>query len=183
LIAFVDESVYDPPPGAYVLGCVVLPDNAQECAAIRAALTLQGRFHFYGATPQRKRKMAEQIGSWHLLSSAYVRRGLYPLGQERSRDRCLEYLLRDLRSWGVVEVVFESRGRYRNSLDEEAVKRATVAMQAPIDLKYSWVNGEDDCLLWLADAVASTVRGSLARTVHPYGPHLQTMRVFQRQVL
>lgn len=178
MIAFVDESVHEPAPGAYVLACAVLPDSDQEQEDIRAVLTSRKRFHFYKASPGRKLEIATQIGSWNILNFAYVRLGLRP-SQEYARHLCVKRMLLELRDLGIDRAVFESRGQDKDRADSKTIRVARKAKKAPNPFDYKWVNGDKEPLLWIADAVASTVRADMG-DVDDYANHLKSMRVFRR---
>jgi hypothetical protein len=148
---------------------------------MRAKLGPQRRFHFYSATDGRKRWMLRQIAEWNLLACVYVRRGLFPPGQEGSRAECLRRLLLDLKSWGVTELSMESRGTFRDHRDEITILSALNVNRAPTGLTYSWSSGNGDCLLWMADAIASAQRASLAPGA-PYSAELESLLAAARQV-
>lgn len=173
VIAFVDESVKEAGVGTYVVGCVITPHT--ECGELRKELVAGGRFHFRKAGIKRQVAMLEKIASRRLACSAYVYRGLYPIGQEGGRGFCFDRLLLDLQQWGVGELVIESRGRERDSWDNTTILGARHRGQAPEPLTYCWQRNDADPLLWMADAVAGAVRVNVTSTHERYKEPLGKM--------
>jgi len=175
----VDESVRETGVGIYVVASVITPAN--ECDALRKELRARGRFHFYKAGEPKRLRMLDWIGKCRLLVVAYVYRGLYPIGQEGARARCLASHLRDLGRWGVEELVIESRRTMADARDRVTVLSAINAGRIPESLAYDFKEADDEPLLWMADAVSSAVRAGVGTDL--YKKELDAMPVQIRQVL
>jgi hypothetical protein len=108
--------------------------------------------------------MLAQINAWGLLSAGYVYRGLYlfGVGREGARQRCLGRLLQDLSTWGVTQLVIESRRPRENTFDAMTIIPAVRSMFVPagLSLTYGWASKREP-MLWVADAVAGAVRANL----------------------
>lgn len=179
MIAFVDESIRETGVGMYVVAAVIAPVN--ECGDLREGLTKRGRFHFYKAGEARRAGMLRAIKSCRLGTSAYVYRGLFPIGQENARARCLRSLLRDLKAWGVDELVIESRHGRADLWDRITIMSALNSQTAPDALAYKWEGANDEPMLWMADAIAGAVRANAEDD--RYAEVLERMRTAIRQVI
>jgi hypothetical protein len=167
----VDEAKRDPGPGlgAFILGCVVIP-HAERDDLRRHVINL-GPFHFSGSTYPRKRMMLKQIGAWGLLSTGYVKKGVYGKGFEGARQDCIRRLLADLKDWGIDEVIFETRRDHENTRDSLTISGLANIGLAPKSLVCHW-RGKDEQLLRLPDAIAGAVRAAAG---NPPG-HVQTLK-------
>jgi hypothetical protein len=178
-----DESCQETGVGTYVVGIVVAP--VTECDDMREHLARGSRFHFYKAGETRRLGMLDRIESWSLMSCSYIYRGLFPIGQDAARDLCLKRLLLDLQKWeekwGIDELMIESRHGRGDVLDRVTILSAQNGKRAPQKLKYDFVAGSDDPMLWAADAIAGAVRSNVTRK--RYTDELVRLRTGMRQVL
>lgn len=124
--------------------------------------------------------MAAAIGGCRLLTSAYVYRGLFPIGQENARSRCVRRLLADLAAWGVDELVIESRHGHGDRRDRITVMSALNSRTAPPNLAYSWAEPGAEPVLWMADAIAGMVRVNI--NAPTYANELRRLGTVIRQV-
>jgi hypothetical protein len=140
VIAFVDESCQEWPPGVYVLAAVIVaPDrldtvrrSARETGAVR------GRFHWHEADEQRRRKYLKSLTGFGLTAVVVVASPIAPRRPERARRKCLTTLLWELQGRGVQRVVFESRQEHQDRADRVALGAAVRTGTLTRDLAYEF---------------------------------------------
>jgi hypothetical protein len=80
MLVLVDESIYQPGVGTYVVGCVAITHADGD--ELRRELAQRAPFHFNTASDASRVAMLRRIGARRLLAIGYVYRGLYPIGRE-----------------------------------------------------------------------------------------------------
>lgn len=158
--AYVDES--EPgdrrDPGAYILGAVLVTDDAAE--DFRTSLrglkpTGASKLHWTESDHRHRLRVAEELAN-------HVWRGIVVVGlhqgttrSERRRRLTLERLLVELAAVGVHTAVLESRGPADRS--DRAHVDALRAQRAVLGVRIDHRPGASEPLLWAADALCGAI--------------------------
>ena len=112
--------------GMYVVGCVIVPGTGcdeSHCASMpKLGSTSRMRARRAGRPCCVQSANADERNGWCATCIA----GL-PKGQTRARNLCLNRLLWDLMTWGVDELVIESRQAHNDRFDRIIVVAAQQA--------------------------------------------------------
>ncbi|MDA3646086.1 hypothetical protein LZ318_21705 [Saccharopolyspora indica] len=148
--AYVDES-YDLTIGVYILtaSIVDLTDAEDLRCALRELHAGRQKLHWYKSDAEHREHLAKGVSALNLSHVSIVGRsqGLRP---ERARRKCMEVLLPRLESIGVRFVVFESRQGRNNRHDTDLID-ACRRKKLISHLQATFIGGNDEPLLWLAD--------------------------------
>lgn len=164
MTAYVDESLRLGGDGLYVLAAVVVPPSRAPDVrdALHAGLRRgQRRWHWRDESAAGRVAMARAVGALGLRSVVVVVGGVDPRRQERARRRCLTALLWELDQRRVEQVVFESR-QHRDAEDRQMIAFALRSGWVEPTMRYDFAGPFDECLLWLADAVAGACAEALS---------------------
>ena len=146
--AFVDESIRGQ---RYYLACALL--EARNLAAVRKqmrSLVVGGkRLHFYQELDRTRRSVLAALAAMPLRVDLVVCVRNHRVSNFVARGECLAELTRQLQALSVARLVIETRRDDRD--DMATIIRARAKQPALI---FDHVAGEDEPLLWVADAVA-----------------------------
>jgi len=154
--AFADESlrVRD---GLYVLAAVIVADNDFEDVR-RALLDLrqrrQDRLHWREESSKRRTVLVSRMRELPHSGVVVIGSGMEPGRQERARRLCIERLLTEMTSQGIMTVVFERRQPGLDARDRVMVAALQRRHSVPAGLRASWQPAGSEPLLWLADIAA-----------------------------
>ncbi|MGW5642544.1 DUF3800 domain-containing protein [Saccharopolyspora sp. NPDC003752] len=154
--AYVDES-YDLTIGVYILtaSIVDLADAEDIRCALRDLHAGYGKLHWYKSDSEHREHLAKGVGALDIRHVSVVGHG-HAIRPERARRKCMEVLLASLESTSVRAVAFEARqGRNdRHDIDLiDACRRKKLISR----LQATFVGGNDEPLLWLADIACGSV--------------------------
>ncbi|MFI0463447.1 DUF3800 domain-containing protein [Saccharopolyspora sp. 5N102] len=154
--AYVDES-YDLTIGVYILtaSIVNLADAEDLRWTLRDLHTGPRKLHWYKSDAEHRKYLAKGVGALNVRHVSVVGHG-QALRPERARRKCMEVLLANLESINVRVVEFEARQGRNNRHDIDLIdacrrKKLIARLQA------TFVGGNDEPLLWLADIACGSV--------------------------
>ena len=157
---FVDEAIYQPGDGVYVVAAVLL-DDTKKASARRAASRIPPirgrRFHWHNEDPRERFAMLAVVVQHAVGCLAYVATPARGRAQEAIRQGFLHRLVQDLARHQTIDLVVESRQHHNDQRDSSTLIRAR--QELSVDLGYTHLTPADDPLLWMADAIAGAVLG------------------------
>jgi len=164
VIALVDEVAPEDKSGIYyvVTAAVLLLEEA-DARGVLSELLPAGRqrpFHWHTEGRTTREAMMGCIDRLGVVAHVCVH---YPTGrrrQEAARTAAFEELLPVLIGDGVDHLVIESRAMAQDGRDKQAILEILRRAESPSALTYEW-RGKAEPLLWIADAIAGSVRDHL----------------------
>lgn len=163
--AYIDESVRTE-AGLYLFGavCVEPPDEVPIRQVLLAALP-RGRRRFHWRHDSRLHRLAilRLLIDVPATSIVLFQAGITPRKAERHRQHLLWNLATALdRSFGVSDLVFESREATQNARDAQTLQSISRAGVAGPSFRYTFARPLDEPLLWLPDTIAGACGMSIA---------------------
>jgi hypothetical protein len=154
--AFIDESLRIH-AGLYVLAAVIVADADADGhrQALRALLyRRQLRLHWRDESATRRSQLISAIRQLRHTGVVVIATGVAPRRQERARRKCMERLLTELTSRGIVNIVFERRHDELDARDRALIAALKRQQSLPAVVHASWQAPADEPLLWLPDIAA-----------------------------
>lgn len=147
--AFVDESQRS----RYTICATII--RSSDLQAVRKTLLgmrlpRQARLHFVNESLQRRRFLLNAICGLPVRTRLYTSAEKEPV----ARQRAMEALLVDLLAIGGQRLVIERREASQDDRERRLIATAVRRGAAPTDLWYGHLQGRDEPLLWVSDAVA-----------------------------
>jgi len=164
VIALIDEVAPEDKGGIYyvVTAAVLLGEEADAHGVLSELLPPGRRRAFHWCTEGRTTREA-MIGCIDRLGVVAHVCVHYPTGrrrQEAARAAAFDELLPVLIGEGVDHLIIESRAVAQDGRDKQAILEILRRNKTPSALTYEW-RGKGEPLLWIADAIAGSVRDHL----------------------
>ncbi|MHB8660238.1 MAG: hypothetical protein ACYC91_20335 [Solirubrobacteraceae bacterium] len=158
MIAVVDEAIYQPGDGVYVLAAVLVDESAKAEArrAARRVPVIRGRrFHWHKEDDREQFAMLRAIEQHSLGAIAYVASPARGREQEAIRQALMVLLAKDAAHRKATELTIESRQHRNDGRDGSTLIK--VRREMSIELAYAHAKPTDEPLLWMGDAIAGAV--------------------------
>jgi hypothetical protein len=155
---FVDEAIYQPGEGVYVLAAVLLEDSAKAAArrAARRVPVIRGRrCHWHKEEDREQFAMLKALERHSAGALAYVATPARGRDQEAIRQGLLFQLAGDAARRDAVDLTIESRQHRNDQRDSSTLIKAR--RELSIELAYAHATPSEEPLLWMADAIAGAV--------------------------
>jgi hypothetical protein len=150
--AFVDESKRSQ---RYLMAvAIVRPARLDLLRRAMRTLLLPGQreLHFHNEKETRQRTLADAIARLPVEVSIYTTSSA-TRNDEPAREACVRQLAEDLADRQAHRLVIDSR-QERDKLDKRTIRTVLLHHAHGADLVYEHVESPQECLLWIADAVA-----------------------------
>ena len=178
VIALVDEVAPEDKGGIYyvVTAAVLLAEEADARGVLSELLPADRKrpFHWHTEGRTTREAMMGCIDRLGIVAHVCVHYPTGPRRQESARAAAFEELLPVLIDDGVDHLIIESRARAQDGRDKQAILEVLRRTETPSAITYEW-RGKAEPLLWIADAIAGSVRDHLLGDTDLWLDSLRTM--------
>ncbi|WP_033439749.1 hypothetical protein [Saccharothrix sp. NRRL B-16314] len=166
--AFTDESYREASgddKGFYVLASAVF-EPGEHLEAREVLLGLRGdrstaKLHWNEMDRHQKRTAAQRLADVEGMHLVAIGSPLPVKRQERARVACLRLMVRELHTYGVCELLIESRTNELDKRDVATVSGARYDLPKGTRFRVEHQAGAKEPLFWAADIIAGAVRAHL----------------------
>ena len=147
--AFVDESQRE---RYMICAAIISPSDLQAArrALRKMLLPRQSRLHFVSESRQRRQSLLDAMCELPVRTRLYTSAEKEPV----ARQRAFEALFAELLVLKGQRLVIECREASQDDRERRLIAQAVRQGAAPTDLSYCHLQGREEPLLWVADAVA-----------------------------